>query len=153
MNVNDEDAIKPVKNSKGHWLPGQSGNPKGRPPGLRAEALRGIVQSRAHELIEVAMQQALTGDSSTLQFLLSRVLPPLRPVSTPLPISAEHREHPMALASALVSSACNGEDSPDAAIALLGALGNLVKVQEAVEFERRLAALEERLLASNETDQ
>lgn len=151
MTVKDEESNKPIKNARGHWLPGCSGNPAGRPPGLKAEALRGVVQSRAHELIEVAIQQALSGDTSTLQFLIARVIPAIRPVSQPLPIDAEHRKNPMHLASALIDSACGGTDSPDAAIAVLGALGHFVKVQEAVDFEQRLAAIEERLMTHHET--
>ena len=64
----------PERNQNGHWLPGASGNPKGRPP--KGSALAEAIRSKCDptELASIALQIARTDASNSvrvqaLQFL------------------------------------------------------------------------------------
>jgi len=68
--------------------PGQSGNPKGRPPGAkdRRAELREKLRSHAPELIQKTVTLALEGDTTALKILWDRMLPVLKPASEPVPL-------------------------------------------------------------------
>ena len=61
---------------------GQSGNPKGRPPGTTSGArLRKAIEDKAEGIIQVMIDAALTGDIQAGSTLLSHIIPTLKSVS------------------------------------------------------------------------
>ncbi len=127
------------------WRKGQSGNPKGRPPGIRdrRHALRELIEPHARELIDKALELARAGDVAALRLLLERAVPPLRPVGQPAPFPLAEGATPSDAARALVQAVAAGQLAPDVGHQLLGGLAAMVRVIDADEIERRLAALEE----------
>jgi hypothetical protein len=129
---------------------GQSGNPSGRPVGIkdRRTALRDMLEGRAEELVEKAVERALSGDTAILLALLSKLVPKLKPESSAITNSAEagslteRAEH-------LISQALSGGISPTAAAELLQALACAVKVRDSDELIERVRRLEGQLSASN----
>jgi hypothetical protein len=61
------------------WKPGQTGNPKGRPPGVSAiTRLRESLASDVPEILAALVLAAKGGDVAAAKLILERVLPSLK---------------------------------------------------------------------------
>ena len=65
------------------FLPGQSGNPAGRPRGSVNKALAMLRQS-AEAVIPLVLARALGGDFEAMKLLIERGVPKLKPIDAPL---------------------------------------------------------------------
>ena len=66
------------------FLPGQSGNPSGRPKGTGSVAkLREAIQEEMPEIIDAVVSAAKAGDISAAKILIDKVIPTLKPVNSP----------------------------------------------------------------------
>ncbi len=72
---------KPAKDDKGHWLPGVSGNPEGRPrgalawPGVIREALEVSGEDGKtvrQQIVDVLVESALAGNTKAAELLQER---------------------------------------------------------------------------------
>lgn len=124
---------------------GQSGNPAGRKPGTSlAQRLRGAVGDTGFEkLVQVVLDNALTGDMRAAEILLARLVPPVRSVQEPVNfelagITLTDKAHSLLLAAA------EGRMSTTDTKALLDALGVVARIRETEELEQRIQALEQR---------
>lgn len=120
---------------------GKSGNPSGRPPGIedRRTRFRRMVETRAPELIDKAVEKALDSDQQMVRLLLERLLP-ARPRDEVLPLQLAG--DPSTMARHVLS---NLESiTPSEAAALLQGIAASARVIEADELERRIAKLEEK---------
>src|SRR2546425_13185526 len=70
---------------------GESGNPAGRPAGIRDKrtAMRDLLVPHAEELVTKVVELALAGDSTALRICIDRLIPPAKakgdPVNLPPP--------------------------------------------------------------------
>jgi hypothetical protein len=64
---------------------GQSGNLKGRPKGVpdRRGELKRKLEARANEVLDAAIDRAIGGDSLALKLVMERLIPTLKPETTP----------------------------------------------------------------------
>ena len=71
---------EPARNEKGHWLPGQSGNPNGRKRGGRWQVLELLDRFLAEEATQKQMMDAFRHEfgKSPMRFF-ERVIMPLSP--------------------------------------------------------------------------
>jgi Family of unknown function (DUF5681) len=127
----------------GHgWKPGQSGNPKGRPPGTsEVQKLREAIAGRVPDILNALLTKALEGDVAAARLLLERTVAPLKAVEPPQPLTLPDgslTEQGRAILAAVASA----ELAPSQGAALLGALGTLARVAEIDELAARVAALE-----------
>lgn len=127
----------------GHgWKPGQSGNPKGRPPGTSdVQKLRAAIADKVPGILDAMLARALDGDVGAARVLLERTVPPLKAVEPPQPLTLPDgslTEQGRAILAAVASA----ELAPSQGAALLGALGTLARVAEIDELAARVAALE-----------
>ena len=109
------------------WKPGQTGNPKGRPPG-QSEITR--------------LRASLAGDVQAARLILERILPPVKAVEQAVELQLPADGTPTAKASAVLSAAAAGDLAPGQAAQLIAALGTLAKIQEVDELAARIEKLE-----------
>lgn len=126
------------------WRKGQSGNPAGRPKGIRdrRHALRELIEPHARELIHKALELARAGDVAALRLLLERAVPPLKPVGELVKFDLPAGDLPTA-AHAVLKAAADGELAPGQAREFLAALADLGRLIELHDLEQRITRLEE----------
>jgi hypothetical protein len=131
----------PLRNERGHFLPGQTGNPSGRRPNV--EPVRRLLELHRDELVAKAIALALAGDSTALRICFDR-LAPVPKSETPASYVSGLAEAIglTAKASAVLDAVAGAEISPDVGERLLAALANYAKIVEVDDLARRIGALE-----------
>jgi Family of unknown function (DUF5681) len=81
----DKKNIEPVRGSNGQFLPGKSGNPKGKLPGTKSQItlaralqeleLREHLKPFTKRILTKAIEMALDGDRSMIKLLLDKAIP------------------------------------------------------------------------------
>jgi len=127
--------------------PGVSGNPSGRPRGAKDHATRmvqALLDSRAKEVVEKALEIALKGDGPTLRAVLDKLCPTKRdaPVSISLPSVETPADLPK-ITGAIMQAAAEGKITPSEAAALAGLIDTHRKAIETADLAERIAKLEE----------
>jgi hypothetical protein len=126
------------------FQPGQSGNPDGRPPGIRDKrtAMRALLEPHAEALVAKAVERALAGDSTALRICIDRLIPAAKAKDDP--VSLPTLTGSLADQGRIVIEALAQEHlSPEDAATILQALATQTRIVEADEIEARLTALEE----------
>ena len=72
------------RDAKGHFMPGVSGNPSGRPRGASCKALRMAREWAEETGIKLLIEQAEAGNVDAAKALVNFALPRLKPVDLPL---------------------------------------------------------------------
>ncbi len=130
------------KRPKG-WQPGQSGNPKGKPPGSgELQRLRAAIAQHVPTILEQLIASAQGGDIQAARLILERVLPPVKATEQPVEIQLPDEGTLTAKAEALLSAAADGVLSPGQASQLIAALGAVAKINEIDELTARITKLE-----------
>lgn len=130
------------------FKPGESGNKKGRPPGIkdRRVELREFLRPHAADLMQTAVNLALGGDQAALKMCLDRICPTIKataePVETDIPTTGSLAEQ----GQALFLAAAKGKISSDEASSLMSILAGQVRIIEATSLDERIQALEEQHL-------
>lgn len=133
---------------KSTWKPGQSGNPKGKPPGTRNKAtlaVLALMETGAEEITKAVIAAAQGGDLSAARLVLERLAPPLRerPISIDLP-STQSLEGINQAQEAVLEAIGAGELLPGEGQVLAGIIEGRRKALESLELEKRVTALEAR---------
>lgn len=130
------------------FKPGQSGNPKGKPPGTRNKitmAAQMLLDGEGESLTRKVVELAKGGDMAALRLCLDRILPPLRerPVSVDLPDISTSEGIDQASA-AILQAVAVGELLPSEGTMLSRIVETRRKAIETYELEQRITALEEK---------
>lgn len=128
------------------FQPGQSGNPKGRPPGSKHAtliALDAIGSDGAQEILKKAVEMAKGGDARSMEIILQRVWPARkgRPIALDLPAVTTAQNVQDALA-AVIKAMGEGEITPDEAAAVSAIIETQRRTIETLTLEQRIEALE-----------
>src|SRR5262249_24252355 len=128
------------------FLPGQSGNPNGRPKGSRnrvTQAVEALIHSKAEALASKAIEMALGGDGGMVRSLLGMAVPSHRgrPVEFEPP-KIETAVDSVSASSAVLGACAAAELSPAEAKEVMELFATHVRTIEVAELEERLAALE-----------
>ena len=128
------------------WKPGQTGNPKGRPPGQsEITRLRASLDGDVPEILAGLMMAAKGGDVQAARLILERILPPVKAIEQAVELQLPADGTLTAKASAVLSAAATaGDIAPGQAAQLIAALGTLAKIHEVDELAARIASLEEK---------
>jgi hypothetical protein len=123
------------------FIPGQSGNPNGRPRGTGVVAkLREAIQGDIPDVIQSVVEAAKSGDMTAAKILLDRVVPSLKPVDAPVvlnqaaELSSSGRE--------VLQLLSDGQLGIDQAKRILRALGSQRDLIEFDDLVKRLEVLE-----------
>ena len=95
----------------GKFLPGHSGNPKGRKPGLWSDKLHALVP-KALAAIEAALDD---GDMGAVAHLLSRTVPALKAESPEVEFEFDPNGTASEMSAALLAAVSKGQLTPEAA--------------------------------------
>jgi hypothetical protein len=125
---------------------GQSGNPAGRPKGTkdRRTAIRSLLEERQDELVAKAVELALAGDTTALKLCLDRCMAPIR-ARDPEVIFELQGETLADQGRSVLAGLGTGALTPAEAASILTGLGNLGKLVQLDEMDRRLRQLEDRV--------
>lgn len=145
-----ENPLKKQSKQRGpgkRFEPGKSGNPAGKPKGCRSRAVmaaQALIDGKAEEVVNKAIELAISGDGPVLRAILDRLCPPRKdaPVKVTLPAIKSAADIPAAMSSILAAVAV-GKLTPSEAAALAGLLEAHRKALETSELEQRIAALEQ----------
>ncbi len=133
-----------TKNASGRWKQGQTGNPKGRPPGQsEITRMRNALAEHVPSIVDQLVQAALGGDVQAARLVLERVLPPVKATEQPVTLSMPEGGTLTAQATFLLSAAASGDIAPGQAAQLIAALGTVAKIIEIDDLEARIEKLEE----------
>jgi hypothetical protein len=127
---------------------GQSGNPAGKPKGMRNRATlmaEKLMQDDAEQVVRAVVEKAKQGDMTAARLIIERIAAVRkgRPMTLDLPDAKTIADLAAAMAS-LVRAMATGEVAPDEAATIAGVFEIRRKTIESVDFEERLAALERR---------
>ena len=121
---------------------GASGNPAGRPKGIKDKRHRYAesIDSMIPQVLDCVYQKALAGDMTAARMLLDRTLPNKRPEQERVEI--EHSGNIASDAQNVLRSVLDGEVSPDAGASLLSSMTSVLKAIEVEDLAKRIEALE-----------
>jgi hypothetical protein len=129
------------------WKKGQSGNPAGKPQGMRNKATMMVInlmEAGAEEITKAVIDAAKGGDLMAARLVIERLAPPLRerPINIDLP-DTRTADGCSDAQNAILQAVGMGELLPGEGATLAGIVENRRKAIETVELEQRIAALEE----------
>lgn len=131
------------------FKPGQSGNPKGKPPGTRHQLTllaEGLMSKDVAGVVRRVVKSAREGDMVAAKLILDRLSPVRkgRLIAITMPPIATASDVAVAL-SQIIASVAVGELTPDEA----GTIASLIELKrkaiETVELESRLQEIESRV--------
>ena len=132
------------KRPPNQWQPGQTGNPKGRPPGQsEITRLRASLAGDVPEILAGLVTAAKGGDIQAARLILERVLPPIKAIEQAVALPLPEDGTLTSQGRAVLSAVASGELAPSQGAALLGAIGALARVTEIDELAARITALEQ----------
>ena len=131
------------------FVPGQSGNPAGRPRGSRNKKtlmLEALLDEESEALMRRVIGLAKMGDDVAMRLVFARMLPPRRERPVPLDLPRIESEADARRASADVIEALGaGEISPQEAEHVLRAIGAAAIVMHSSDLGERMKWLQERV--------
>jgi hypothetical protein len=129
------------------FLPGQSGNPAGRPRGARNKktiALEALLDGESEALMEKMIGMAKVGDDLAMRLCMERMLAPQRERPVPLLLPRIESDADARRASAAVIEALGeGEVTPKEAEHLMRAIAGAAVIIQSSEIAARLKRMEE----------
>ena len=131
------------KRPPNQWQPGQTGNPKGRPPGQsEITRLRASLTGDVPDILAGLVMAAKGGDVQAARLILERILPPIKAIEPAVELQLPDGGTLTAKASAVLSAVAMGELAPGQGAQLLAAISSLARVTELDEMTARIEKLE-----------
>ena len=129
---------------------GKSGNPTGRPRGLRDKrtALRELLTPHAEKLVDMAVSMALAGDTAALRICIDRLMPPIKAKDAAVALPGL-KGGPADQGKEVLSELAAGRLTPDEASTVMQSVAAQARLVEVDELVKRVKALEERTHAPN----
>src|SRR5262245_56561666 len=119
---------------------GESGNPAGRPPGVRDKrtAMRELLEPHAEDLVAKIVELAKAGDTTALRICLDRMIPPVKAQDDPVRLPSLTGS--LADSGRVILEALADERlTPEQAANILSALATQARIVEIDDIEKRVA--------------
>lgn len=112
------------------YQPGQSGNPAGKPAGIKNANTRARHSLAEHlpMVFKVLVQQAEAGDLTACKLIMDKCLPNARPESLPRALPGLGEGTPQERGEAVIQALASGQLSPDLAVLILTALTKIREI-------------------------
>jgi len=138
----------PRRDANGHFLPGQSGNPAGKKPGMRNRATilsEMLDDSEARTIARSVIDKALAGNAVAARFIVGRLTSPPRgrPIALDLPRCSSECSSAgdiLAASNTTVEAMAAGEITPEEALTVTRVLDFRLKAVTAAARERLSSA-------------
>lgn len=141
--MTDENQTEPTHGPDGRFLPGRSGNPRGRPPGpSKQQALLRRMLDEGEEVLDAMLAKAKEGDPGAASLILSRILPVLRSQSEKVTFDLDPSLPLAAQVEQVLAAIAGAQIAPDVGRQIIEAIGTLGNVRALEDLESRLAILE-----------
>jgi hypothetical protein len=133
------------RTATGHFAPGQSGNPAGRPKGARNKATLAAearLEESGPDLMRKLIDASLGGDVASARFLVGRLCPADADQSITLDVAPGKERDLLAVHAAAVRAMCDDEITPKEALIVARVLAvgaKLIRLQRALKKEGRAA--------------
>ena len=127
----------------GRWKPGQSGNPRGKPPGSgELQRLRASIANDVPDILAGLVASARAGDAQAAKLILERIFPAVKPVELAQELDLPEGGTLTAQGRAVLTAVAAGHLAPGQGSQLLSAIGALAKISEIDELTARIEKLE-----------
>ena len=128
----------------GQWQPGESGNPRGRPPGRPDKRLLATEQmlQEMRGIVSVLVSKALEGDTGAAGLVLSRVLPSLKAQAEKVQFAFDATAPISEQVASVLDAIAAGEVAPDVGRVIIESVKALSDVRATEELAARIEALE-----------
>lgn len=132
------------------WQPGQSGNPRGRRPGEKAERtlVAEALRAGSEDVAKTVLAKALTGDMGAAKLVLERIHPPLRNEGPRVQFTLDKNAPLAEQGQQVIYAVSLGQMDVDTGKILIECLCSFAKLRETDELAKRLDALEQQALAA-----
>ena len=128
------------------FKPGQSGNPRGRPPGARNRATlaaEALLDGEAETITRKCVTMALAGDPTALRLCLSRILPARRDREIVLDLERlRGSKDALRAIETILRAVADGKITPSEGQAVAAMVETHRRTFEVEELENRIEALE-----------
>ena len=144
--ANQRSGTRAIKKGVKGFLPGKSGNPRGRPQGSRNKAtlaMEAMLDGQCEAITKKCIDMALKGDTTVLRLVMDRLVPPRKshPVVLELPATQTATDVLNAY-DAVIYATSQGQLTPDEARQFSLLFNAKRKAIETVELAERLEKIE-----------
>lgn len=138
-------SIDDTDGNPGQWKPGESGNPRGRPPGRPDKRLLATQQmlDEMRNIVAVLVGKALEGDTNAASIVLAKVLPSVKAQAEKVSFEFDATASISEQVAQVLDGVAQGKLAPDVARLIIDSIKSLADVRATEELAARIEALEE----------
>lgn len=128
----------------GQWKPGESGNPRGRPPGRPDKRLLATQQmlDEMRNIVAVLVGKALEGDTNAASIVLAKVLPSVKAQAEKVNFEFDAAAPISEQVAQVLDAIATGAVAPDVGRLIIDSIARLADVRATEDLAARIEALE-----------
>ncbi|WP_222422934.1 DUF5681 domain-containing protein [Sphingobium sp. B2] len=138
--------VEAVDGKPWQWQPGQSGNPRGRPPNRPDKRLLATQAAldEMRNIVAMLVGRALEGDTNAASIVLSKVLPSVKAQAEKVNFEFDATAPISEQVAQVLDAVAAGAVAPDVGRLIIDSIKSLADVRATEQLESRIAALEEK---------